>query len=439
MAKRETIVALSSGGGRAGVAVIRASGPDAAGVLKRLVAGAVPPRLASLRTIRHPESCEPIDRGLVFLFPGPASFTGEDVFELHVHGGRAVVAAAIAAVQACRGVRLAEPGEFTRRAFEAGKLDLTAVEGLADLVTAETEMQRRVALRSASGELARQVEAWRERLLAIRARVEAAVDFSDEDGVPDDVAATTQSRIEDLAAEIAAVLGAAGGERVRAGVEIVMIGRPNSGKSTLVNAIAGREVAIVSPEAGTTRDLIEVRVDLGGYAATLVDAAGLRDAAVGVEGEGVRRAQVRARDADLVLVLGSADVGWPDWEQGSAIRVWAKADLLDSDSKQEARKRAEFVVSGMTGEGVAELLDGLASRVAALAGDGSGIVMRARQREALDQVVQALNMAVSHDLDHVELAAEELRRATDALGRITGRLGVEDVLGEIFAEFCIGK
>ena len=440
----ETIFALSSGAPPAGVAVIRVSGPRAADALRRLIDSVPEPRRASLRILRGADGAV-LDRGLVLFFPGPDSFTGEDVAELQVHGGRAVVAAVLEALGRMPGLRAAEAGEFTRRAFVHGRLDLTEVEGVADLVAAETEAQRRQALRQAEGGLRRHLEAWRERLVRSRALVEAELDFADEEDVPGSVSDAAWAEIEAVAREIAAVLADDHrGERLRDGAEVVVLGPPNAGKSSLINALAGRDVAIVTPEPGTTRDLIEVRLDLGGFPVTLVDTAGLREAGGLVEAEGIRRATARAGAADLVLWLGDARLPAPAPGVGAdvpVVRVGTKVDLIDSEEERSwVSGGFDCLISTRTGEG----LEGLVGRLAAFLGQSfdageSMLVTRSRHRSGLEACLSALKDALAGTERGLELRADDVRRATDALGRITGAVGVEDLLDVIFREFCIGK
>jgi tRNA modification GTPase len=440
----DTIFALSSGAPPAGVALVRLSGSGVRFGLE-MMAGAVPAaRHATLAAIRSRDG-DILDRGLVLFFPGPDSFTGEDVAELHLHGGRAVVQAVLAELAALPGFRPAVAGEFTRRAFQNRKVDLTQVEGLADLVAAETEAQRRQALRQAAGDLGRLYEGWRERLVRARALLEAELDFADEDDVPGSVSVQAWDIVRGLLQEIVNHVDDRRGERLRDGAEIVILGPPNAGKSSLVNAIARRDVAIVTPEAGTTRDLIEVHVDLGGYAATLVDTAGLREAEGLVEREGIRRAEARAADADIVLWL--TDVtgknGAPPALPG-AIRVGTKIDLIDrgidSDADRSWFPGFDFLVSAETGQGIDALLAALAARLAVNVGlDEPPLVTRARHRAALLACRGALLAALSDDGRPLELRAEDLRVAGDALARITGRIDVEDMLDVIFRDFCIGK
>lgn len=433
----DTIFALSSGPPPAGVAVVRISGPQVLSALQSLIDSLPEPRVATLRSIRGRDSV--IDRGLVLFFPAPASFTGEDVAELHLHGGRAVVAALLGELSALHGLRPAEPGEFTRRAFANGRMDLTQVEGVADLLAAETEAQRRQALRQADGALGALYENWRERLVRARALIEAELDFPDEEDVPGSVSVQVWDEVRALRQGMVNHIGDRRGERIRDGAEIVVLGPPNAGKSSLVNAIARRDVAIVTPEPGTTRDLIEVRLDLGGHAATLVDTAGIREATGAVEREGIRRAEARAADADIVLWL--ADVTSPSPAPPGAIRVGTKLDLIDSEAERAPIAAGyDIALSTLTGAGVGELLALLTARLdALLPASEAPLVTRARHRAALVATVAAIDDALAADGRPLELRAEDLRRAGDSLGRITGRIDVEDLLDVIFREFCIGK
>jgi tRNA modification GTPase len=441
-----TIFALATAPGRAGIAVVRLSGPRAGAVLAAC-AGEVPPaRLAHRASFRDPTSGEVIDDGLALFFPAPRSFTGEDVAELHVHGSRAVVAALIEALARLPGLRLAEPGEFTRRAFENGKLDLTAVEGLADLVAAETAGQRRQALRQLRGELGRLYERWRERLLRALAYVEAEIDFPEE-GLPGEIWQRVRSEAAMLRDEIATHLAdGRRGERLREGVSVAIIGPPNAGKSSLMNALARRDVAITSAVAGTTRDVIEVALDLGGYPIVLADTAGLRGSLDAIEAEGVRRARTRAEDADLKLVVldatrpaeAAALAGLID---GSALIIANKTDLLVGEEPTWADTLGggrALRLSVTTGEGMSEVLKRLESAVAdRFSPSATPLITRARHRAALEECVARLDSFSATEL--AELAAEDLRQATRALGKITGRVDIEDMLDIIFREFCIGK
>lgn len=443
MSSSDTIFALSSGPPPAGVAVVRLSGPGVRFGLETLTGSIPEPRVASVRSLRDAAGGL-IDRGLVLFFPGPASFTGEDVAEFQVHGGRAVVAAVLSTLSALPAFRPAEAGEFTRRAFANGRMELTQVEGLADLVASETEAQHRQALRQAAGDLGRLYDGWRERLVRARALIEAELDFPDEDDVPGSVSVQVWDEVALLRQDIVNHVGDHRGERIRDGAEIVILGPPNAGKSSLLNAIARRDVAIVTPEAGTTRDLIEVRLDLGGYAATLVDTAGIRRSDSAVEQEGIRRAEARAGSADIVLWLtdmtDSPDPEAPAAPPG-ALRLGTKIDLIDSEAERSLRAAAfDLVVSARTGEGVPALLAALARRLGdALAPSESPLVTRARHRAALGAALAAIDAALAEPGRPIELRAEDLRRAGDALARITGRIDVDDLLDVIFREFCIGK
>lgn len=394
------------------------------------------PRVAVHRTLRRPADGESLDRGLVIWFPGPASFTGEDVAEFHVHGGRAVVEAVLAALASQPGCRLAMPGEFTRRAFLAGKLDLTAAEGLADLVAADTEAQRRAALHQASGSLGRLYDGWRERLLSALARAEAAIDFPDEaeieDGLFPAAVAEAGRIVEAIAAHLAAGDRAA---RLREGVSVVILGAPNVGKSSLLNALTRREIAITSAAPGTTRDVIEAQIDLDGIPVYLADTAGLRETDDPVEAEGIRRARDRAARADLRVLVQDATA--PDAGEAAAeFRVVTKIDRLSPRSRP-APGPGLYPVSNVTGEGIAAFLEALAVAVRERAGSDGLAPTRARHREALAACVDAVHRARTAPFP--ELAAEELRVATAALGRLTGRVDVSDILDRIFGEFCLGK
>ena len=444
----DTIVAPASGAGRAAIAVIRLSGPRTRDVLEALCGGAPPARHAALRDI-GPADAPPIDRGLVLWFPGPASFTGEDMAELHVHGSSAVVRAVIDAALSLPGLHLAEPGAFARRAFENGKLDLTEVEGLADLVQAETEAQRRQALAQSQGSLRALYESWREDLLRAQALIEAGLDFADEGDVIADVSVKADAVVASLRAAVATHLAKRGGELLRDGLRVVIAGPPNAGKSSLLNALARRDVAIVSEEAGTTRDVIEVHLDLGGVPVMLIDTAGLREAAGVVEAEGIKRALARAGDADLVLWL--VDATAPRWDvpaglipdKSGQIRVKPAvlAVLNKIDLAPGAGAGREAVrISAKTGAGIDTLVQTLAEHVALVTESGAGgpLLTRTRHRVELEAALAALERFADRSLSP-EFKAEELRLAAKHLGRLTGRIDVEEVLGAIFAEFCIGK
>ena len=441
----DTIFALASGHGRAGIAVIRMSGAAAYEALTALtdLGREILPRRAVLCTLRDPNEDDILDRCLTLWFPAPDSFTGEDVVELHLHGGLAVISGVFQALAALPGLRPAEPGEFSRRAFLNGKMDLTEAEGLADLVAAETAAQRRQALRQLSGGLGGIYQAWREKLIRIMAEVEAEIDFVDEEDVPEDLFAAVRGEVERLGAAIGAHLAdSRRGERLREGLYIAILGPPNVGKSSLLNALARRDAAIVSEIAGTTRDVIEVHMDLGGYPAILADTAGLRATANAIEDEGVARALARAATADLkLLVLDASDIA------GSAGEM---ADLVDDDTLVVVNKidltgaprlvvgREPIAVSVLQGAGLGTLERAIEEALTArLDVSGGPSLTRARHRAALEATVAALQRAMVAEAS--ELAAEDLRMAGRELGRITGRVDVEDILDVVFASFCIGK
>ena len=437
----DTIYALSSGRLPAAIAIVRISGSRARIGLETLGEKAPEPRRAARAIFRDPSTGAVIDDGLVLWFAGPASETGEDVAELHLHGGRAVVAAVFRVLGGLDGFRPAEPGEFTRRALFNGKLDLAAVEGLGDLVAAETEAQRRQAMAQFRGALSAKVEAWRARLVEAMARLEAGIDFSDEGDVPSDLLRSAMKIARELASEIRAVLvDAPRGERLREGFVVAIAGPPNVGKSTLINRLAERDVAIVSAIPGTTRDAIEVALDLKGVPVVLVDTAGVRRSKDPIELEGVKRALARAASADLVLWLTEAAGPSPAPPKGArTIMVRTKADLLDSEVQRRLQDKESISISAKTGAGMARLLDFLAHEAEALSGEPA-LVTRERQRMALAEALKRLEAAVDIAAKgKEELVAEEMRMAANALGRITGRIGVEEVLGEIFRSFCIGK
>ncbi|WEK51050.1 MAG: tRNA uridine-5-carboxymethylaminomethyl(34) synthesis GTPase MnmE [Candidatus Kaistia colombiensis] len=440
----DTIFALSSGAAPSGVAVIRLSGKGVRFGLETLIGDVPPPRLAALRTLRAPDSGEILDRGLVLFFAAPASFTGEDVAELQVHGGRAVIASILKTLASLPGYRHAEAGEFTRRAFENGRADLTEIEGLADLVAAETEMQRRLAIRQAEGGLRRLYEDWRRRLIRARALVEAGLDFVDEEDVPADVMAPAWREAAEVAGEMAGHLDDQHfGERVRDGFEVVLLGPPNAGKSSLLNALVRREAAIVTAEPGTTRDLIEVSLDLAGHAVTLVDTAGLRETESVVEREGIARARRRAGAADLVLGLSDND-SWSETipEGAPVLRVRTKLDLVDSDSKRISDRTdhlADIALSARTGEGMDGLIRAIGEALDLARPMPTALITRARQRDGISQALSHLRELEREADRAIEVKAELLRSAADALGRVTGKVDVEDLLDVIFAEFCIGK
>lgn len=442
-----TIYAPATAVGQAGVSVFRISGRDAEQVLKKLCPRHDLPeaRVATLRKLLHPMTGEVIDHALVLRFPEPHSFTGEDVVELHTHGGRAVAQAVMQALGSLPNFRLAEPGEFTRRAFQNGRMDLTAAEAIADLVHAETEAQRKQALRQMGGALGALYMGWRERLARILAYREASIDFADED-LPPEIVAKQMDELRGLQAEIGSHLNDNHrGERLRDGVSIAILGPPNAGKSSLLNALARREAAIVSAMAGTTRDVIEVHLDLGGYPVVLADTAGLRESADAIESEGVRRALARASRADLKLIVFDGAV-WPETDEttfhlidDSSIIVVNKSDLVKNRWFIVQGVGEPLFVSAQNGEGLPALLAMLTREMEQrfYSASAAPSLTRARHREALQECRGHLGRALG--AVESELCAEDIRLAMRALGRITGQVGVEDLLDIIFRDFCIGK
>lgn len=441
-----TIYALSSAPGRAGIAVIRISGALAGHVVEVLTGGLPRPRYAALRQFFRPGDEEAIDEGLVLWMPAPGTFTGEDVAELHVHGGRAVVQAMLAAIGTIEGCRLAEPGEFARRAFAAGKIDLTEAEGIADLIDAETEGQRVQALRQAAGGLSELYEGWRSDLISALALVEAAIDFSDEA----DIGSTSMERARGIVEALSAALvthldDGHRGEILREGFKVVLAGAPNVGKSSLLNHLARRDAAIVSEEAGTTRDVIEVRLDLEGLPVIVTDTAGLRETAHAVEREGIRRTLRRAEEADLIVWIEDACLPSADRPQILAQRaadtmiVLNKTDLVDGADRVAGSEALSISVK--TGWNVDLLIKRIAEAARArIAPLEEPVVTQARHRQHLEACLRHLQMFTQGETDDLpELRAEELRLAAGALGRITGCVDVEDVLDAVFARFCIGK
>lgn len=439
----DTIFAPATAAGRAAIAVVRISGPRAFEALADLAGDMPPPRRLSRRILRDSSNAEALDDALVVAFPAPGSATGEDVVELHLHGGRAVIAAVCARLAARAGLRLADPGEFTRRAFLNDRIDLTRAEGILDLVDSETEAQRRQAVDQATGGLAAALTGWLDRLISAQARLEAYIDFPDED-LPDSVVAEIDRALADLIAAMnLALADGSRAERVRDGLRIALLGVPNSGKSSLLNWLAKRDVVIVSATPGTTRDVVDVHMDIGGYAVTISDTAGVRTTGDAVEAEGVRRALDRAGAADLTLVL--ADAG------GGSVAREAMADRLGADTLAVATKRDLVTVdppdpwigiSTLTGAGMEGFMDRLAREIAMrMDRVGAVALTRARHRSAVEDSVAAVTRCRTAlgAAEPLEIAAEDLRIASAALGRVLGRVDVEQILDRIFAEFCIGK
>lgn len=433
----DTIFALSTASGAAGIAIIRVSGPGSRFALERLCGSVPVARMATVRTIREPETGEIIDSGVILFFPNPGSFTGEDLAELQVHGSLAVIRQILGCLGRMPEFRAAEAGEFTQRAFFRGKMDLIEVEALGDLLAAETAAQARLAqlqrlnLRAAA-------KRWRTNLIEILSLTEAYIDFSDEGDVGEAIDSSAEQEIRDLARDISQALAALEtGERIRRGYRIAVLGPPNAGKSSLVNVLAARDVAITSTIPGTTRDTIEVHLDLRGLPVVLIDTAGLRDTDDAIERLGVERATHAAAEADLVLWLSAPDASEP-CPFGDALGVKTKADLLDSYPLQESMSPA---ISTRTGAGISALIDELHRRaeISMHIGSESILVAHARQASELHHAILALGRAQQHRSEHLELRAEELRLAKGFLDRLTGRIGYDEILGSIFSKFCIGK
>ncbi|WP_223421849.1 tRNA uridine-5-carboxymethylaminomethyl(34) synthesis GTPase MnmE [Tateyamaria pelophila] len=426
----DTIFALATAQGRAGVAVIRISGPRAFDAAKTLCSTLPTGRAPELRALVGVDG-EVLDRALVLKFPGPGSFTGEDTVELHLHGSIAVVAIVLRTLGL--GIaRLAEPGEFTRRALENNKMDLAQVEGLADLIEAETEAQRVQAMRGMSGDLGHRIEEWRSKLIRAAALVEATIDFADED-VPVDVSPEVIGLLHAVRDDIAQQLnGFSAAERIRTGFEVAIVGPPNAGKSTLLNALARRDAAITSQRAGTTRDIIEVRMDMRGIPVTLLDTAGLRDGEDEVEALGIEKAIARAEHADLRIFLK---------EPGETLRIDVQSGDLVLAPKADQRTDEVPAISGVTGQGMTELIDHVAGELSKRT-MGAGLVTHERHSIAMQQSLNNLQIAqewVGAGPDHYDIAAEEIRFAIRALEAVVGRVDVENLLDEIFASFCLGK
>tara|TARA_B100000029_G_scaffold481852_1_gene531270 strand:+ start:37846 stop:39177 length:1332 start_codon:yes stop_codon:yes gene_type:complete len=441
----DTIYSLSTGAGSSGVAIIRLSGPASEEVLKKLTRKRAPePRLASLRRIHNPIDQNAIDEGIVIWFPGPNSYTGEDVVEFHVHGGPSITEEVLKSISTVASCRIAEPGEFTRRAFQLGKMDLTSAEAVADLIDAKTIEQRRQALKQFDGQLAGLYDEWRKQLIDILAYAESAIDFSDEE-LPEGINNTITNNILYLINNIAQHIDDKKiGERIRSGFNIAILGAPNSGKSSLLNRLATRDVAIVSDTAGTTRDVIEVQMNLEGFAVIVSDTAGIRDTQNEIEFEGVRRARKAADEADLVVVVFDA-LDLPDISEitknyisDKSLVLVNKVDLLDHSLPGEINGKETLGISAKTGEGFEEFQLRLNREVKNYFGNNEQPVLtRERHRKALEDTLASLNRSTQAVLP--ELVAEDIRLAVRSIGKITGRVDVEDVLDIIFSEFCIGK
>lgn len=441
---KETIYALSTPAGRGGVAVIRVSGPAAKSSLPALGFNGDPkPRVATRASLKRAADGAPIDDALILWFPGPASFTGEDVVELHLHGGLAIIDAVQAVLSDLQGFRLAHAGEFTRRAFWNGKVDLVEAEGLVDLIEAETEAQRVQALRQLKGSLSTLYGDWQKNLADQLALIELGLDFSDEGDVDEADSGLNREKMESIRQEMEAHLDdGRRGEIVRNGIKVAIIGAPNVGKSTLLNALAGRDAAIVSDIAGTTRDRVDVHLNLAGQAVVLTDTAGLRDSGDVIEQEGIRRSLTAAAEADIVLMMG--EYGSPDGiptleaQGATVIVVWNKADRVTDRAKHQLSRSGEICISAKTGEGMSDLEEALAEQVRMLALQSEApLLTRARHREAVTVAVTRLGEAL-REPDPV-LVAEHLRSSVAALGRIIGKVDVEELLDRIFRDFCIGK
>lgn len=439
-ASADTIYALSSGALPAGVAVIRISGPKAFAALTTLMGQELPPpRRAVLRSIRN-RNDEIIDQALIVVFPAPNSFTGENCVEIHSHGSRAVITSIFAELENLEGFRPADAGEFSRRAFENGKMDLLEVEGLADLLQAETEMQRRLAVEQSTGKLSALYDGWAGRLTRARALIEAELDFADEDDVPDSVATQVWQAMSQLRQEIAGHLHQGDGEIIRDGFKVALVGEPNAGKSTLLNALSGRDVAIVTNIAGTTRDVLSVDINLDGYLVRIFDTAGIRDTEDVVEQEGVRRAKLTAENADLILLLQDND-SFPkqspiSFTNTRRLHLRTKS-ALSSDSPEAL---FDLSISAKEGHGLDELRLLIIQEINNRVGAGQTLVpARARHKKRLEETLNYVSDALESEAMDLAIRSEYLRLAATSLGRITGRVDVEDLLGVIFSEFCIGK
>ncbi|MEO0983121.1 MAG: tRNA uridine-5-carboxymethylaminomethyl(34) synthesis GTPase MnmE [Pseudomonadota bacterium] len=440
MSADDTICALASGPPPSAIAIVRVSGPAVSTIMADLVAGPPPPpRRASLRDLS--DSGTLIDRGVVVFMPAPDSYTGEDTLEFQIHGGAGVIEHLLTALTKPGRARLAEPGEFTRRAFESGKLDLLQAEAVADLIEAETQAQKDQALRQVDGVLSETYEAWRRTLTEILAGLEATIDFPDEDDAPSEVGGETGKRMSDLIADMQAALGDGGiGERLRDGFRVAIVGPPNAGKSTLINRLSGRDVAIVADRPGTTRDALEARMRIGGAMTWLVDTAGMRASTDEIEAEGVRRAEAQARDADLrIHVVDATD---PDWDLVAAFHVKHDLVLANKSDLASVARKGVFALSALTGQGEDDLRRRLTDWVAAQARHAeSSVITRARHRQAIRDAVARLEAGIDNLRNHrgAEFVAEDVRLAARSIGGVVGDVGVEEVLGTVFSSFCIGK
>lgn len=448
MSVDDTIYALSSGAGRGAISLIRISGRETRGVVEAIAGETSEPRHYQLRQLVDPRTGEILDQAIVVWLPGPHSFTGEDCAEFHVHASRAVLSAVFTVLAGFPGVRPAEAGEFTRRAFANGKMDLVEVEGLGDLLVAQTAAQRRQSLSHMLGKASSIFDSWRERLLLIRANIEAAVDFVEEEGVAEAVGPGIDGEIRVLLQEMeTAVAAANSAEAIRDGVKVVLVGHPNTGKSSLLNAIARRDAAIVSATPGTTRDVIEVFLDIAGIPVVLTDTAGLRSgAADDIEVEGIRRSKRELEQADVIIWVSSPDVDGSE-KYGPEIRpdliVAGKCDLTPVQSellRNESPQPSRLALSAATGVGIPELIESLTLMIKERFGAAeSAVVVSVRQKEATVESIRMLNDSLRYDHANLELKAEDIRRAAEVIGRITGRTEVEEWLGVIFSKFCIGK
>ena len=431
----DTIVALSSGSVPSGVAVIRISGMACFDIAHSMIGDLPQSRIATLKSISDPNNKEELDKALVISFLGPNSFTGEDCLELHLHGGRAVVNAVLNALCSFDKVRIAEPGEFSRRAFENGKLDLTEIEGIADLVSSETEAQRKQALAQTRGDSRETFEDWRRRLIHMRALIEAELDFSEEEDVPEEISAEGFDQVSRLKSEIETHLADnRAGEIIRDGFKIALMGKPNAGKSSLLNALAKRDVAIVTNEAGTTRDVLDVHLDIDGYAVIVSDTAGLRESDNIVETEGIKRAELKGSEADLVVWLKDVNdhVAPPELMYDDVLHVISKDDDKNEKDVISISVSSADGIDNLLSE-IRKIMDAKLNRVETV------LISRLRYRIALEECVQHLSYVLDHDISDIELKAETLRHASDCIGRIMGKIDVEDLVDVIFSEFCVGK